>query len=96
MLPVSVQNQGITILKTPDILNIINFYSPDRYDDTYLSSLPVVYGEALRIDGVSQINTLGVSSYSMRAWLDRRSCVVGHERPATYAIRNRTSTPPER
>src|SRR5712664_1384861 len=74
LLPVSVQNQGITIRKkTPDILNIINFYSPDgRYDDVYLSNFAQirVYDELLRIDGVSQINFLGVGNYSMRAWLD--------------------------
>src|SRR6516165_4622662 len=74
LLPTSVQNQGITIRKkTPDILNIINFYSPDgRYDDVYLSNFAQihVYDELLRIDGVSQINFLGVGNYSMRAWLD--------------------------
>ncbi|HEV3446389.1 MAG TPA: efflux RND transporter permease subunit, partial [Gemmataceae bacterium] len=74
LLPPSVQNQGITIRKkTPDILNIINFYSPDgRYDDIYLSNFAQirVYDELLRIDGVSQINFLGVGNYSMRAWLD--------------------------
>jgi len=34
-LPTAVQNQGITIRKkTPDILMIVNFFSPDgRYDD---------------------------------------------------------------
>src|SRR5215510_12302790 len=74
LLPTSVQNQGITIRKkTPDILNVINFYSPDgRYDDVYLSNFAAihVYDELLRIDGVSQINILGVGNYSMRAWLD--------------------------
>ena len=40
-LPTEVQNQGITIRKkTPDILMIVNFFSPDgRYDDIYLSNL---------------------------------------------------------
>src|ERR1700731_1216441 len=74
LLPVSVQNQGITIRKrTPDILNIINFYSPDgRYDDVYLSNYATIHvlDELLRIDGVSQINYQGVGSYSIRAWLD--------------------------
>src|SRR5246127_3952830 len=74
LLPTSVQAQGITIRKkTPDILNIINFYSPDgRYDDVYLSNFAQihVYDELLRIDGVSQINFVGVGNYSMRAWLD--------------------------
>jgi multidrug efflux pump len=74
LLPTLVQAQGITIRKkTPDILNIINFYSPDgRYDDVYLSNFAQihVYDELLRIDGVSQINFVGVGNYSMRAWLD--------------------------
>src|SRR5207302_595902 len=74
LLPPSVQNQGITIRKkTPDILNVISFYSPDgRYDDVYLSNYATihVYDELLRIDGVSQINFLGVGNYSMRGWLD--------------------------
>src|SRR5436853_6144461 len=74
LLPTSVQNQGITIRKkTPDILNIINFYSPDgRYDDVYLSNYATihVWDELLRVDGVSQISILGVGNYSMRAWLD--------------------------
>src|SRR6202045_825963 len=74
LLRTSVQNQCITIRKkTPDILNIINFYSPDgRYDGISLSNFASirVYDELLRIDGVSQINFLGVGNYSMRAWLD--------------------------
>src|ERR1700731_3565286 len=39
-LPTDVQKQGITIRKkTPDILQVISFYSPDgRYDATYLSN----------------------------------------------------------
>src|SRR5205823_7768529 len=39
-LPDTVQREGITIRKrTPDILNVINFFSPDgRYDDLYLSN----------------------------------------------------------
>ena len=74
LLPTSVQNQGITIRKrTPDILNIINFYSPDgRYDDVYLSNYATIHvlDELLRIDGVSQINYQGVGNYSVRVWLD--------------------------
>jgi multidrug efflux pump len=73
-LPTSVQNQGITIRKkTPDILGIISFYSPDgRYDDVYLSNYATIHvlDELLRIDGVSQINYQGVGNYSIRAWLD--------------------------
>src|SRR5258708_26429630 len=74
LLPTSVQNQGITIRKkTPDILGIISFYSPDgRYDDVYLSNYATIHGldELLRIDGVSQINYQGAGNSTMRAWID--------------------------
>src|SRR5205807_2556313 len=41
-------------------------------DGIYLSNYATihVYDELLRIEGVSQINFLGVGNYSMRAWLD--------------------------
>src|SRR5437588_8300057 len=44
-LPIEVQNQGITIRKkTPDILMIVNFYSPDgQYDDIYLSNFATIH-----------------------------------------------------
>lgn len=73
-LPSSVQNQGITIRKkTPDILMVINFFSPDdRYDNVYLSNYATINlkDELLRIEGVSDIVVLGQRDYSVRAWLD--------------------------
>jgi multidrug efflux pump len=73
-LPTEVQNQGITIRKkTPDILLIVNFYSPDgRYNDIYLSNLATIYvrDELLRVEGVSDITYQGQRDYSIRAWLD--------------------------
>ncbi len=73
-LPSQVQNQGITIRKkTPDILLIVNFYSPnDRYDDIYLSNYATinVRDELLRVQGVSDITYQGQRDYSVRAWLD--------------------------
>jgi multidrug efflux pump len=73
-LPISVQNQGITIRKkTPDILMVINFFSPDnRYDNIYLSNYATINikDELLRIEGVSDIVYLGQRDYSIRAWLD--------------------------
>jgi multidrug efflux pump len=73
-LPTAVQNQGITIRKkTPDILMIVNFYSPDdRYDDIYLSNFATLYvrDELLRVFGVSDVNYMGQRDYSIRAWLD--------------------------
>ena len=73
-LPTSVQNQGITIRKkTPDILMIVNFFSPDgRYDDIYLSNYATINikDELLRVDGVSDITYQGQRDYSIRVWLD--------------------------
>jgi multidrug efflux pump len=73
-LPTSVQNQGITIRKrVPDMLMIVNFFSPDnRYDDIYLSNFATVYvkDELLRVYGVSDVNYMGQRDYSIRAWLD--------------------------
>src|SRR5262245_54445218 len=100
LLPVEVQNQGITIRKkTPDILNVVNFYSPDgRYDDVYLSNYATihVYDELLRIDGVSQINILGVGNYSMRAWLDPQKLASLNMTPidVANAIRNQNLDAP--
>src|SRR6266513_2223385 len=73
-LPTEVQNQGITIRKkTPDILMIVNFFSPDgRYDDIYLSNFATIYvkDELLRVKGVSDISYQGQRDYSIRVWLD--------------------------
>ncbi|HEV3142293.1 MAG TPA: efflux RND transporter permease subunit [Gemmataceae bacterium] len=84
-LPSQVQNQGITIRKkTPDILMIVNFYSPnDRYDDIFLSNYATIYvrDELLRVPGVSDVNYQGQRDYSIRAWLD----------PQHLAARNMTA-----
>src|SRR5712671_6003550 len=73
-LPTEVQKQGITIRKrTPDILMVVNFYSPDdRYDNLFLSNYATinVRDELLRVRGVSDISYQGQRDYSIRAWLD--------------------------
>src|ERR1700758_3461671 len=73
-LPSSVQHQGITIRKkTPDMLMIVNFFSPDgRYDDVYLSNYTLIHvkDELLRLDGVSDVNLQGERDYSIRVWVD--------------------------
>jgi multidrug efflux pump len=73
-LPSSVQNQGITIRKkTPDVLLIVSFYSPDlARDDLYLSNYATVNikDELLRVDGVSDVNYQGQRDYSIRVWVD--------------------------
>ena len=83
-LPTSVQKQGLLIKKkNPDILMVINFYSPDgRYDDLYLSNYAMINIKDVlfRVDGVSDITFLGQRDYSIRAWLD----------PQRLAYRNMT------
>ncbi|MFO0880227.1 MAG: multidrug efflux RND transporter permease subunit [Gemmataceae bacterium] len=73
-LPHAVSKQGLTIKKkTPDILLVINFFSPDkRYDDLYLSNYATIHvkDEIFRLPGVSDINYLGQRDYSIRVWLD--------------------------
>ena len=73
-LPNTVQQQGITIKKkSPNILLVVNFYSPDgRYDDIYLSNYATIYckDELFRLEGVADITYLGQRDYSIRAWLD--------------------------
>jgi multidrug efflux pump len=84
-LPSQVQNQGITVRKkTPDILMIVNFFSPDgRYDTLYMSNYATIHikDELLRVEGVSDITYQGQRDYSIRAWLD----------PQELAARNMTA-----
>jgi multidrug efflux pump len=73
-LPTEVQRQGIAIRKrTPDILQVVNFSSPDgRYDNIYLSNFATinVRDQLLRVEGVSDVFYLGQRDYSIRIWLD--------------------------
>ncbi len=85
-LPDSVQRQGLTIKKkSPDILLVVNFFSPDgRYDDLYLSNFATinVKDELLRLEGIGDLNYFGQRDYSIRAWLD----------PQKLASRSMTAT----
>ncbi len=73
-LPVSVQQQGITLRKRGQtILLIVNFYSPNgRYDDIYLSNWVTINArdELLRLPGMGDIIYMGQRDYSIRYWLD--------------------------
>ncbi len=93
-LPVDVQMQGITIKKkTPDILLVVNFYSPDgRYDDIYLSNYAYinVRDELFRVEGVSDINVLGERDYSIRIWLDPQKLASRNMTPLEVAAAIRT------
>ena len=93
-LPSAVQNQGITIRKrTPDMLMIVNFVSPDgRYDDKYLSNFATinVKDELLRVEGISDINVQGQRDYSMRVWLNPQQLAARNMTPIDVANAIRT------
>jgi multidrug efflux pump len=73
-LPNVVQKQGVNVKKkSPDILLVVNFLSPDgRYDDIYLSNYATIFAkdEIARLDGVGDVTLLGERDYSIRVWLD--------------------------
>src|SRR5437588_1928057 len=95
-LPTSVGRQGITIRKkTPDILQVVSFYSPDgRYDDLYLSNFVSINikDELLRVEGVSDINLLGQRDYSVRAWLDPQELAARNMTPLEVAAAVRSQS----
>ncbi|EOH6077932.1 efflux RND transporter permease subunit [Burkholderia cenocepacia] len=73
-LPEPVQRSGVSVRKSsPTQLGTIFLYSPDqRYDPLYVSNYAIrnVADVLKRIEGVGDINALGVREYSMRIWLD--------------------------
>jgi multidrug efflux pump len=88
-LPTQVQNQGITIRKkSPDMLMIVSFFSPDgRYDDVYLSNFATinVKDELLRVYGVSDVTYHGQRDYSTRVWLDPQKLAARNMTPMDVA-----------
>ncbi len=73
-LPDVVKQTGvITKKKSPNIMLVVNLYSPDgRYDQLYLSNYATIQvkDELARLDGVGDVAFLGQQDYSMRVWLD--------------------------
>ena len=73
-LPESVRRLGVSAQKnSPDILMVINLYSPDEvYDSLYVANYAVLRLRDIlaRIDGVGRVRLLGASEYAMRVWLD--------------------------
>ena len=73
-LPEQVQRQGLKIdKKSPNILMMINLYSPNRTrDQLYMSNYVTIQinDEIARLKGVGATGVLGEQQYSMRAWLD--------------------------
>ena len=73
-LPAEVTAMGLSISeRSPDILKIISFTSPDgSLDYKFISNYVKinVQGAIARIDGISAADIMGEAAYSMRLWLD--------------------------
>lgn len=73
-LPEAVRRIGIkTVKNSPDLLLVINMYSPNRrYDQTFLGNYAVlqIRDKIRRIDGVGDLRLVGASEYAMRIWLN--------------------------
>jgi multidrug efflux pump subunit AcrB len=74
ILPDLVKRRGVTVKKkSPNVLMIVNVFSPDRSrDNLYLSNYATIQlrDELARLPGVGDISYLGQRDYSMRVWLD--------------------------
>lgn len=73
-LPEEVRRLGVITRKnSPDLMLVINMYSPnDVYDRTYIANYAVlkVRDQIRRIDGVGRVFVFGGAEYAMRIWLD--------------------------
>ncbi|GLT14274.1 efflux RND transporter permease subunit [Vibrio algivorus] len=73
-LPPEVRSIGVTVKKrSPDILMVLNFYSPEgKYDDQYLTNYVNlnVKDQLARVQGISDVNVIGGGEFAMRVWLD--------------------------
>jgi hydrophobe/amphiphile efflux-1 (HAE1) family protein len=73
-IPVDVRNIGVTTAKaSPDLMLVVNLYSPDKSRDTlFISNYATIeiIDEINRIFGVGAVIVFGARDYSMRVWLD--------------------------
>lgn len=73
-LPEPVRRQGVTTVKnSPDMLMVINLFSPDNsYDQTGIGNYAVlnIVDKLSRLEGVGNVQVFGASEYAMRIWLD--------------------------
>jgi len=74
LLPAEVTANGLKIdEKSPDILKIVSFLSPDgSLDYKFISNYVKINVQSAlaRVDGISSADILGEAAYSMRLWLD--------------------------
>ncbi|HWM81368.1 MAG TPA: multidrug efflux RND transporter permease subunit [Pseudolabrys sp.] len=73
-LPQQVQQIGVLVAKSsPDILMLVNLYSPDKSRDALFMSnyANIQIKDVLtRVDGVGSITIFGARDYAMQIWLD--------------------------
>lgn len=73
-LPQEVRQIGVTTLKrSPDLLLVVNLFSPDgKFDQLYISNYAYlqVQDALLRVEGVGDVHLFGARNYSMRIWLN--------------------------
>ncbi|MBI2805131.1 MAG: efflux RND transporter permease subunit [Planctomycetes bacterium] len=85
ILPDLVKRRGVSVKKkSPNVLMIVNLYSPDgSRDNLYLSNYATIQlkDELARLPGVGDISYIGQRDYSLRVWLD----------PGKMAFRNLTA-----
>jgi multidrug efflux pump len=85
-LPDVVKQTGVSVKKkSPNILLVVNLYSPDSSKNVlYLSNYATIFvaDELKQLPGVGDVSFFGQMDYSMRAWLD----------PDKVAARNLTAS----
>ena len=73
-LPEAVRRLGVTTRKnSPDLLLVINLFSPDEsYDQLFIANYAVlqIREQLRRLKGVGQVQMFGASEYAMRIWID--------------------------
>lgn len=73
-LPQQVQQIGVTVAKaSPDILMVVNLFSPDKSRDALFISNYAnlqIKDVLTRVDGVGSITVFGARDYAMQIWLD--------------------------
>jgi hydrophobe/amphiphile efflux-1 (HAE1) family protein len=73
-LPEEVRRLGVTTIKSsPDLLLVIHLTSPEgKYNQLYVGNYGFIQlrDTLARLEGVGDINIIGLREYSMRVWLD--------------------------
>jgi len=73
-LPEDVRRRGVTTIKnSPDLLMVINLFSPDNtFDQTFIGNYSALQVNDIlaRLDGVGNVQVFGAAEYAMRIWLD--------------------------